>query len=405
MQAVRYSPTGDLFASAGFDGKVFIYDGNNYNLVGEVGSPAHAGGVYAVAWSPDGKQLLTTSGDKTAKLWDVETRQMVSEFKMGTTIDDQQVSCLWQNNYLLSVSLSGFINYLDVNNPTKPLRILKGHNKPITVLTLSEDRSNIFTGSHDGFVTTWNAGSGESERIEGAGHGNQINGMKAHDGILYTCGIDDSLKKINIEGNAYQTTGDLKLGSQPRGMDICKETGTIVTATVNEVHVIKNGRIASSLKLGYEPSSVSVHHASGHVAVGGADNKVHIYQLSGDSLSEIKEKEHWGPITDLAYSPDEKYLVSCDTHRKVILYSVPEYELANKQEWGFHNAKVNCVAWSPNSLMVASGSLDTNIIIWSVDNPAKHIIIKSKYLYVYIKYWQSLTTQALYFLILRSHIC
>lgn len=28
--------------------------------------------------------------------------------------------------------------------------------------------------------------------------------------------------------------------------------------------------------------------------------------------------------------------------------------------------------------MVASGSLDTTIIIWSVTNPAKHTIIKSK---------------------------
>lgn len=91
MQAVRYSPTGNLFASAGFDGKVFIYDGTSSELVGEVGSPAHSGGVYGVSWSPDGKQLLTASGDKTAKLWDVETRQMVSEFVLGTNVDDQQV--------------------------------------------------------------------------------------------------------------------------------------------------------------------------------------------------------------------------------------------------------------------------------------------------------------------------
>lgn len=36
------------------------------------------------------------------------------------------------------------------------------------------------------------------------------------------------------------------------------------------------------------------------------------------------------------------------------------------------------MAWSPNSLLVASGSLDTTIIIWSVTNPAKHTIIKSE---------------------------
>jgi hypothetical protein len=36
-----------------------------------------------------------------------------------------QVSCLWQGQYLLTVSLSGFINYLDVNNPDKHIRIIK----------------------------------------------------------------------------------------------------------------------------------------------------------------------------------------------------------------------------------------------------------------------------------------
>lgn len=69
-----------------------MYDGTTSDLVGEVGSPAHAGGVYGVSWSPDNKQLLTASGDKTARLWDVETRQLVTEFVLGNTVEDQQVN-------------------------------------------------------------------------------------------------------------------------------------------------------------------------------------------------------------------------------------------------------------------------------------------------------------------------
>lgn len=174
VQAVRYSPDGKFFASAGFDGKVFIYDGATSDLIGEFGSPAHKGGVYAVAWKPDGTQLLTCSGDKTCRLWNVETREMITEFVMGTTVDDQQVSCLWQGDHLLTVSLSGHISYLDVNDPSKPLRVVKGHNKPITVLGLSDDRSSIYTGSHDGVVTSWNSGSGVNDRVQGVGHGNQV---------------------------------------------------------------------------------------------------------------------------------------------------------------------------------------------------------------------------------------
>jgi hypothetical protein len=44
---------------------------------------------------------------------------------MGNAIEDQQVSCLWQGDYMLSVSVSGNINYLDKNNPNQPMRVLK----------------------------------------------------------------------------------------------------------------------------------------------------------------------------------------------------------------------------------------------------------------------------------------
>ena len=47
------------------------------------------------------------------------------EFSMGNNVEDQQVGCLWQGPHLLTVSLSGYINYLDINNPQKPLRVLR----------------------------------------------------------------------------------------------------------------------------------------------------------------------------------------------------------------------------------------------------------------------------------------
>ncbi|XP_043463135.1 actin-interacting protein 1 isoform X1 [Leptopilina heterotoma] len=377
VQAVRYSPSGNLFASAGFDGKVFIYDGVSSEIVGEIGSPAHQGGVYGVAWKPDGTQLLTASGDKTCKLWDVETRSMICEFNMGSAVDDQQVSCLWQGTNLITVSLSGFINYLNVDDPTKPLKIVKGHNKPITVLALSPERDSIFTGSHDGYITKWNAISGENDRIDGQGHGNQINGMKAVDNYLYTAGIDDTLRIVDIQTNSYIESAALKLDSQPRGLDI--RGNIVVVASVKQLTVIQDKKKVATCSVNYEPSCISINQENGEVAVGSAsDNKVYIYTLEDSKLSPKQELEHLGAVTDVAYSPDNKYLVACDANRKVILYSLPDYKkFAHNREWGFHNARVNSVAWSPDSIMVASGSLDTTIIIWSLTNPAKHTIIKN----------------------------
>lgn len=326
VQAVRYSPNGKLFASAGFDGKVFLYDGTTSELVGEVGSPAHKGGVYAVAWKPDGTQLLTCSGDKTCRLWDVETRELVTEFPMGNTVDDQQVSCLWQGDHLLTVSLSGFISYLDVNNPTKPLRVIKGHNKPITVLALSDDRSTIYTGSHDGAVTNWNSGSGVNDRVAGTGHGNQINDIRSNGDIVYTCGIDDSLRAINVEGNTY-TDVVVKLNCQPRGLDVLREQNIVIVGCQRDITVVQDNKKLFSVPIKYEASSVAINPETLDVAVGGDDNKVHVYTLAGNQLNVKVELDHLGAITDVAYSPDNKYLVASDSNRKVILYTTEEYKV------------------------------------------------------------------------------
>uniref|UniRef100_A0A1A9WBM8 Actin-interacting protein 1 n=1 Tax=Glossina brevipalpis TaxID=37001 RepID=A0A1A9WBM8_9MUSC len=376
VQAVRYSPDGKYFASAGFDGKVFLYDGNTSDLVGEFGNPAHKGGVYAVAWKPDGTQVLTCSGDKTCRLWNVETRELLTEFVMGSNVDDQQVSCLWQGEHLLTVSLSGHITYLNVNDASKPLRVVKGHNKPITVLGLSDDRSTIYTGSHDGIVISWNSGNGVNDRVAGTGHGNQMNGIAAWGDFVYTCGIDDSLRQFSVESNAY-TDYVVKLNCQPRGLSIFRNENTIALACVKELTLVQDQKKLFSLPIKYEATSISANPETLDIAVGGDDQKLYIYSLKNTVLEPKIELEHLGAVTDCSYSPDNKYLVACDAHRKVVLYNVAEYKPAHNKEWGFHNARVNTVAWSPNSLLVASGSLDTNIIIWSVSNPAKHTIIKN----------------------------
>lgn len=76
--------------------------------------------------------------------------------------------------------------------------------------------------------------AGENDRIQGVGHGNQINGMKTIGDSLYTCGIDDSVKQVDIASNTY-TSADIKLGSQPHGMDA--KDDTIITASIKEVSI------------------------------------------------------------------------------------------------------------------------------------------------------------------------
>lgn len=389
VQAIRFSPNGDQFASAGFDGKLFVYNSTDYTKLAELGSPAHKGGIYAISWSPDGKQLLSASGDKTCKIWDVASATLVTEFVLGNDVLDQQVSCLWQGPHILSVSLSGFINYLDKDNPNKPLRVIKGHNKSITALAISQevkDETNqryIVTGSHDGFITRWSQKNGHHDRVAGPQHTNQVQDIiqsKSND-LLYTCGFDDTIKAIDLKTNQFsESFKPMKLSVQPKGLASIKSSGLLIVAGVNELLVItpETNQTKSQLKIKYDASSIDANQNGTDIAVGGSsDNKVHIYKLSsGGNLEEFKVLDHRGGISSVSYSPDGTYLAAADGNRKIVLYRATDYSQAHTDEWGFHTARVNCLAWSPNSKTLASGGLDTNLIAWFPASPAKHFMIK-----------------------------
>ena len=102
---MRYSPDGKFWASGGFDGKIFLYEGKESDLIGEIqegDKNAHGGGIYAISWAGNSRSFLSCSGDKSCKIWDVETKKSTTTFKIGDTVEDQQVGCLWSGDYLLS---------------------------------------------------------------------------------------------------------------------------------------------------------------------------------------------------------------------------------------------------------------------------------------------------------------
>ncbi|CAN7990105.1 unnamed protein product [Ixodes hexagonus] len=376
VQSVRYSPNGELFASGGFDGKMFLYNASTYEKVGEFGSPAHGGGIYAVSWSPDNTKILTASGDRTCKIWDASTMSVVTEFVMGPDVLDQQVSCLWQGSHLLSVSLSGFINYLDVNNPEKPLRVLKGHHKSITALAVSPNRETVYTGTYSRFCARfWDAASGDQDRVAGTSHTNQVQDMCTGTDSVYTCGLDDTVRSICLLSNHYSNLS-IKMDSQPRGMATA-DGNLVVVADIDDISLIENNLKVATYPIDYEASSVTIHPKEPEIAVGGTkDHKVHVYVLKGHSIEDKTTMDHAGAITDVRFSPDGQYLAASDSNRMVRLYVSSTYELAHNLDWCFHTARVNCIGWSPDSKFLATGSLDTGVIIWSTEQPMKHINIK-----------------------------
>ena len=118
------------------------------------------------------------------------------------------MACLWQGENLISVSLSGNINYLNFNDAStdRPiLRTIKGHTKSITALEVAHVNTTspiLFSGSHDGLIIHWDATTGEMDSVQPGTvgpHKNQVQDMKFDpaSALLVTCGLDDTVRFID----------------------------------------------------------------------------------------------------------------------------------------------------------------------------------------------------------------
>jgi WD40 repeat protein len=121
----------------------------------------------------------------------------------------------------------------------------------------------------------------------------------------------------------------------------------------------------SSKAVGWTPLSFAFSADGRQVAVGADNNRIYVYDISGDNLADEKTLEgHRARVSALAFSPDGRYLASGDKNREILIWQ--EGKIAIK-DWQYHSARINKLVWSPDSKFLASASLDTNIIIWSVE--------------------------------------
>ncbi|AAS52944.1 AER263Cp [Eremothecium gossypii ATCC 10895] len=71
---VAFSPDGRYIVSASFDNSIKLWDGRDGKFIATF--RGHVASVYQVAWSSDCRLLVSCSKDTTLKVWDVKTRKL-----------------------------------------------------------------------------------------------------------------------------------------------------------------------------------------------------------------------------------------------------------------------------------------------------------------------------------------
>jgi WD40 repeat protein len=105
----------------------------------------HRDDVTSAAFSPAGDLLVTAGKDKTARIWDVATGELVRKLQLSSTVRDAQFS----TDGRWVVTAGALASIWDAEDGTNLIR-LKGHDGPVTAVAFTADGRTVLTGGIDG---------------------------------------------------------------------------------------------------------------------------------------------------------------------------------------------------------------------------------------------------------------
>ncbi|KAL0355164.1 UNVERIFIED_CONTAM: Actin-interacting protein 1-2 [Sesamum radiatum] len=371
-------------------------------------------------------QVLTVSADKSAKIWEI-SEDNIGKVKKTLTcpgsggVDDMLVGCLWQNDHIVTVSLGGTIFLYSASDLDKAPLSLSGHMKNVSSLALLKNEPKVLvSSSYDGLIVKWLQGTGYYGKLERKVI-SQIKSLAVAEEEIVSSGFDNKVWRVSLQGDQCGNAECIDIGNQPKDLSLALLSPDLVLVSIDTgVILLRGSKVVSTIDLGFTVTASAIAPNGTEAIVGGQDGKLHVYSITGDTLNEeaVLEK-HRGAITVIRYSPDVSMFASADANREavvvlperlytiVVLYlfrnfssllemiilpsailypfhlllKIPCLLLVKLKNMLYHTARINCIAWSPDSSMVATGSLDTCIIIYEVDKPASsRITIKGAHL-------------------------
>jgi len=269
---------------------------------------------------------------------------------------------------VISVDLDGNLNYLNEGSPN-PTKVVTGHQKSVTAATIAD--KTLYTGSFEGRVRAWDLPTGTAEAIDGDAHTNYVSGItsdtRSGSGKVYTVGWDDTLRCISAK---TFVSGAGSVGGQPKA--VAASQGYVYTATPDAVVIFKDNQKVGSIAA---RGATAVAAYGNTLAVGHDDKSIKLFSLSAPEKPSPLDAELRKPtaaISTLAFSPKGTYLAAGTSAGKIIAYKTTDWSVATDR-WSAHTARVTSIAWNGEETAAVSGSLDTNVFLWTLGEPGRRV--------------------------------
>ncbi len=372
VMAVAYSPDGRWLASAGYDARVVIRDVRTWKVrnIISTGIP-----LEDVAFSADGKDVLTAGTDSVATTWRARTGQLLLRLvgHGGGILTDAEF--VPDGRRVLTTGADGTTRLWDISaRGARDWLTVPGVRQIYAGVTFSPDGSTFAAPAHPTGVTLWSSTTGEEVMTLGGTTEKLTTIAFSPDGTKLAAG-SDAVKDPPV--------WDLRTGELIR---LVGHTSFVraVTFTPDSERVVTGGNEDGTIRVWDattgEPTGVQVRAVNRTVGalafapdgrlVSGEWNSLTV--RDGDTLGLVGVLPgHENLISGLAFSGDTVVTASFDGTARV-------WDLGARREtlvFRGHRGPVNQAAVSPDGTVVATTGEDGSTRLWELASGRERLVL------------------------------
>lgn len=153
VTSVAFSPDGRRIVSGSRNGTLRLWDAATGEPIGQPIKGTEP--VSSIAFSPDGQHIVSGSSDSTLRLWDAATGEPIGEPLKEHTSSVRSVAFSPDGRRIISGSNDETLRLWDATTGAPIGEPLKGHTEGVSSVAFSPDGRRIVSGSRDGTVRIW----------------------------------------------------------------------------------------------------------------------------------------------------------------------------------------------------------------------------------------------------------
>ncbi|KAH9476959.1 Vegetative incompatibility protein HET-E-1 [Psilocybe cubensis] len=351
-------------------------------------SIALTGCVNSMAFSPDGRYIVASLSDWTIRIFDATTGTMKGKPLTGPKgrFATRSVAFSHDGKWVASGSYDGDVHLWNASTYEMEKGPLTGHTKVVLSVAFSSDGQWVVSGSYDSKIIVWNVLTGKVERGPYTGHAKGVLSVDiSPDGKYIVSGSQD--KEIRIWN---LSTGELEHGPfvghtdavnsvafSPDGQKIVSGSNDRTVILWNAVTgEIDQGPLTGHLHAVY---SVAFSPDAKRIVSGSLDQTLRIWHVNTGQTEQILHAHSNGGVDCVAFSPDGERIASGSQMDQTLRLwdssstglnkpsdqRVP-FVLQDGEVPSWNNTSIRSIAFSPDGLLVASGSNDATICLWDI---------------------------------------